>query len=543
MVDFDKKLLCFLDYFKKRQKFKSVSQTAKALGISRRMIYYYINKLNDILKLLEMPSITKDEQGYFVIAPTQCIAIEAYFQEKKNQSNYIFKKEERVILIASAILFHTKILRVKTFELYFGVSKNTIISDLNAVKKWFERYHIVLLNDKKQGYYVDSAVKHQRNLIFEMVKTIEVEDYHELFENILTFNQDVQRVQQYQSFEFEFYRVLDQYEYILHKKVSLANKRILCRCLFLSLIFHSTQPMLLQTIQRKMIEERLEFYISQQLVKQLVDTVPEIVNEVYFMAIQLLCISKDYDFYYDSDSFKDLMCISEMFIEEFESATSLHFKNKAMFLELIQTLMKVVYYRQFFAYADRCQLTVSLDQDMMGWLDLTQHIMENLSKTSQFQQKFNRMFSPSDLVEFVCAIQALYVEHQTTPHHLDIVIVTNISKVEQTILYTKLKDLLAIGHFHGPYSEREATTLHQQFDLCITTSPYYNHPHCQTIHIHKYLTLKDYERLYQLKQYRLSLHQRKAEIFQIIDNEQLSNEEKFKFIEELYGPKMKSRKS
>ncbi|PWZ69123.1 transcriptional antiterminator, partial [Staphylococcus pseudintermedius] len=84
--------------------------------------------------------------------------------------------------------------------------------------------------------------------------------------------------------------------------------------------------------------------------------------------------------------------------------------------------------------------------------------------------------------------------------------------------------------------------LSQNFDLCITTSTYYNHPNCQTIHIHKYLTLKDYETLYQLKQYRLSLQQRKSEIFQIIDNEQLSKEEKFKYIEQLYETKMRLQK-
>ncbi|WP_241519943.1 NUMOD1 domain-containing DNA-binding protein [Staphylococcus delphini] len=209
MVDFDKKLLCFLDYFKKRQKFKSVSQTAKAIGVSRRMIYYYINKLNDILKLSDMSPISKDDEGYFYIEPLQSTVIETYFHRKASTTNYIFKREERIILIASAILLSQKVLRVKTFEDYFDVSKNTVISDLNEVKKWLARYQIPLLNDKRQGYYVDTAVNFERNVIYEMMKMIEIEDDHALFENMLTFNQDACLIHQYQSFEYEFYRAFD----------------------------------------------------------------------------------------------------------------------------------------------------------------------------------------------------------------------------------------------------------------------------------------------------------------------------------------------
>ncbi|PWZ93677.1 transcriptional antiterminator, partial [Staphylococcus pseudintermedius] len=376
-----------------------------------------------------------------------------------------------------------KVLRVKTFEDYFDVSKNTVISDLNEVKKWLARYQIPLLNDKKQGYYVDTAVNFERNVIYEMIKMIEIEDYHALFENMLTFNQEACLIHQYQSFEYEFYRAFDQYEHMLHKKISLSNKRILCRCLFVTLIFHSERPIALEIHQRQMIEKRLEYYISQQLVEKLKTHMPSIVTEVHFIAIQLLCISKDYDFYYDSESFKDLMCISEMFIDAFERQTAIHFNDRAVFVELIQTLVKVVYYRQFFGYADRCNVTGEMDKDINNWSKLTAQIMEQLSQTQQFQQKFRRPLSVSDLSEFAYAIQSLYVEHQTPEHHMDIVVVTNISKVEQRILYTKLNDLLPIGHFHGPYSEREATLLSQNFDLCITTSTYYNHPNCQTIHI------------------------------------------------------------
>ncbi|PWZ64920.1 transcriptional antiterminator, partial [Staphylococcus pseudintermedius] len=124
------------------------------------------------------------------------------------------------------------------------------------------------------------------------------------------------------------------YEHMLHKKISLSNKRILCRCLFVTLIFHSERPIALEIHQRQMIEKRLEYYISQQLVEKLKTHMPSIVTEVHFIAIQLLCISKDYDFYYDSESFKDLMCISEMFIDAFERQTAIHFNDRAVFVEL-----------------------------------------------------------------------------------------------------------------------------------------------------------------------------------------------------------------
>lgn len=80
------------------------------------------------------------------------------------------------------------------------------------------------------------------------------------------------------------------------------------------------------------------------------------------------------------------MCISEMFIDAFERQTAIHFNDRAVFVELIQTLVKVVYYRQFFGYADRCNVTGEMDKDINNWSKLTAQIMEQLSQTQQFQQ-------------------------------------------------------------------------------------------------------------------------------------------------------------
>ncbi|WP_245393089.1 hypothetical protein [Staphylococcus coagulans] len=311
----------------------------------------------------------------------------------------------------------------------------------------------------------------------------------------------------------------------------------------MSLQFQQEQPFQLKTDQRKVLKRRLEFYISQKITKQLSPFITSIVAEVHFLAIQLLCISKDYDFYYDSQSFKDLMQISKMFIDEFEQNTNLQFKNKSVFIELIQTLMKVVHYRQFFGYADRCNMIGPLDEDVEVWIKLTKKLISSIANTKQFQEKFQHELSASDLLEFAHTIQSVYLENQTSVHHINIVVVANLSKVEQNILFIKLREIISSDHIYGSYSEREAMKLTQTFDLCITTSTHYNHTHCQTIHVNKNLTAKDYEVLYQLKQYRLTYQQRRSEIFQILNNHELTQDDKFNAIEQVYSPKFDQTKA
>lgn len=79
------------------------------------------------------------------------------------------------------------------------------------------------------------------------------------------------------------------------------------------------------------------------------------------------------------------MCISEMFIDAFERQTAIHFNDRAVFVELIQTLVKVVL-STVFGYADRCNVTGEMDKDINNWSKLTAQIMEQLSQTQQFQQ-------------------------------------------------------------------------------------------------------------------------------------------------------------
>ncbi|WP_245393090.1 helix-turn-helix domain-containing protein [Staphylococcus coagulans] len=86
-------------------------------------------------------------------------------------------------------MFNDQTLRIKTFENYFKVSKNTIMNDLTAVKQFFKRYQIELYNDKKYGYYVKSPSNFQRNVIYEIIKRIEIEEYHAVFDSILAYNQ------------------------------------------------------------------------------------------------------------------------------------------------------------------------------------------------------------------------------------------------------------------------------------------------------------------------------------------------------------------
>ncbi|MCB6939983.1 hypothetical protein, partial [Agathobacter rectalis] len=55
----DSKYLKFLDYFTTHKEITNISRTSEVLNISRMMIYYYLDKLNEFLKSNNLGIVNK----------------------------------------------------------------------------------------------------------------------------------------------------------------------------------------------------------------------------------------------------------------------------------------------------------------------------------------------------------------------------------------------------------------------------------------------------------------------------------------------------
>lgn len=187
MYAFDKNFIAFIEYYKVHKSIPSITQVAKSLGLSRRVIYYYIQKSNDILAKYDRILSSEFQNNQYQLNDEQLLLIEEHI--KKN-TLYVLSQKERILFIIAAIIFKNKKIQIKLLTEHLKVSKNTILSDLKSVKAYFAIYNLTLKNSKQHGYYIECTNCFRRNLLFDIIDITEKNEFYILQENIFEFNID-----------------------------------------------------------------------------------------------------------------------------------------------------------------------------------------------------------------------------------------------------------------------------------------------------------------------------------------------------------------
>lgn len=182
-----------------------ISELRDLLGKSKRMIYYYINNVNDLFDSYFIGKIQLVENGYFITNDQKQIVPEIL---RKNP--IIFTPKERQLYLTCFLIFYEERITLECIEEEFQVSKNTILSDLLEVRHILSEYQLTLKNTKAIGYYVDGDIFRKRALfqvsLRRLLKTV---DYHNLeLLNINKIEMNIQRLKQvFINLEIESYPV------------------------------------------------------------------------------------------------------------------------------------------------------------------------------------------------------------------------------------------------------------------------------------------------------------------------------------------------
>ncbi|MBW0770771.1 hypothetical protein KYJ98_10610 [Mammaliicoccus lentus] len=529
MYAFDKNFIVFIEYYKVHKSIPSITQVAKSLGLSRRVIYYYIQKSNDILTKYDRTLSSEFQNNQYQLNDEQILLIEEHINKN---TLYVLSQKERILFIIAAVIFKTKKLQIKLLTEHLKVSKNTILSDLKSVKAYFAIYNLTLKNSKQYGYYIECTNCFRRNLLFEIIDITEKNEFYVLQENIFEFNIDDFDITTLDEKINTFIDALNMSETLLNKKIAYQNKLILGKSFFIMKYFKHELSM---EYNLNIVKKRIEYKVAQHIYEILNPKIKIEHQEVIYLAIQLLCIDKDEDHYYKSHTFTHLFELSELFIETFESISSICIKNREKFIELIQTQFKVFFFRQQFNYANQYIQNEITDKELQLLIRITECVFNHIYPTQVYKAQFKRQFHHRDIYDCAIAIQALYNEEMLEKQVNNIIVVTSLPQSESKIFLLKLKRFLKTPYLLKHMPIEEAINYINHADYCITTAQRYNHPNAQTIHVSKFLTNKDIHQLSILNQNKLSSLDYNRHVLKILDYDGLTNKEKAKKIHEIYN--------
>lgn len=155
------KIIYYL-YDKKNTTYKDVS---KDLDIKERLIRYDIEKINDFLKMKELPSIQKLPKGQ--LSFPEELSLDDFEQE----SGFIYTQEDRISLVLLLLLLEPEQVKLNKLADELQVSRSTLKNDLDLLESRLEKQHVYIQyyqNFKLSGnelHIIDLAIEEFKKYI------------------------------------------------------------------------------------------------------------------------------------------------------------------------------------------------------------------------------------------------------------------------------------------------------------------------------------------------------------------------------------------
>ncbi|MCD8007890.1 MAG: BglG family transcription antiterminator, partial [Clostridiales bacterium] len=132
----------------------SMNQLAQALNVSRRTVYYDLEKINLWLKQAQLPELEiVREKGVF-ISHSRRKKIQRLLETDTQEQIYIFSPTERVKCIICQVIYSPEPVYLEQLTDCLEVSRNTVFTDLKEVTRTLKQYGLSLEYQPKTGYYL-----------------------------------------------------------------------------------------------------------------------------------------------------------------------------------------------------------------------------------------------------------------------------------------------------------------------------------------------------------------------------------------------------
>ena len=151
-----KKYKFFLNY-----NHTSIEEMEGVLQCNKRTVMIDIQKVNEMLISLELPTITV--QNDFIIAPEISITNLLKYVDIASK-NYVFQ-EERIDMLIFYIILYSDYISNSHLQDFLRMSKNSILADLKEVRDILKKYELQLIYSRDKGYYIDGDSNKIRELL------------------------------------------------------------------------------------------------------------------------------------------------------------------------------------------------------------------------------------------------------------------------------------------------------------------------------------------------------------------------------------------
>ena len=211
MVKLEKSQKEFLMLLLENENPQSIQSIQDQLDISRRTVYYIVNKINDVFYDLRMEPINnKRGQGYYLTSDQKKVVDSIIHSDRTLQS---LSPDERVHYLICWMMYPKTNIHIENIMELFDISRNSVFNDLKDLKSEIEKYDVSLYFDIKNGYMINGQVFSKRALLLYYLKILLKKIHYKSIEfldvsEVETFYSRLQQISLKMHNEYDDYNLL-----------------------------------------------------------------------------------------------------------------------------------------------------------------------------------------------------------------------------------------------------------------------------------------------------------------------------------------------
>lgn len=190
---------------------QSIQLIQDQLDISRRTVYYIVNKINDVFYDLRMEPINnKRGQGYYLTSNQKKVMDSILHSDGTLQN---LSPDERVHYLICWMMYPKANIHIENIMELFDISRNSVFNDLKDLKSEIEKYDVSLYFDIKNGYMINGQVFSKRALLLYYLKILLKKIHYKSIEfldvsEVETFYSRLQQISLKMHNEYDEYNLL-----------------------------------------------------------------------------------------------------------------------------------------------------------------------------------------------------------------------------------------------------------------------------------------------------------------------------------------------
>lgn len=190
---------------------QSIQSIQDQLDISRRTVYYIVNKINDVFYDLRMEPINnKRGQGYYLTSDQKKVVDSILHSDGTLQN---LSPDERVHYLICWMMYPKANIHIENIMELFDISRNSVFNDLKDLKSEIEKYDVSLYFDIKNGYMINGQLFSKRALLLYYLKILLKKIHYKSIEfldvsEVETFYSRLQQISLKMHNEYDDYNLL-----------------------------------------------------------------------------------------------------------------------------------------------------------------------------------------------------------------------------------------------------------------------------------------------------------------------------------------------